>query len=297
MTVLERQKARWGYLFVTPAILLIISVAIYPLFKTIQLSFYDYSLLAPMDMAFTGLKNYQTLLSDSRFWGSLLNTLLFSAISVSLELMFGLVMALVMNTSIKGIGFIRAAALVPWAIPTVVSATMWLWLYNDQWGFINLLLSKLGVIGRFHAWLSDPSTALIAVIVSDVWKSTPFMALLILAGLQMISKDLYESASVDGANKIKQFFAITLPMLKSTILVAVLFRTLDSFRVFDLVYVMTMGGPGNSTEVVSMYAYKTLFKNLDFGYGSTIAVALLLVIALISFVYIRILSDREEAGS
>lgn len=297
MTMLEKQKARYGYLFIAPALLLIAVVAIYPLGKTLQLSLYDYSLLAPADTAFVGLKNYVKLAADARFWAALLNTALFTAASVALEGVLGLLLALVMNASIRGIGLLRAAALVPWAIPTVVSATMWLWLYNDQWGFVNILLNKLGVIDHFHAWLSDPSSALLSVIVADVWKTTPFMALLLLAGLQMIPKELYESAAVDGATKLRQFFLITLPMLKASILVAVLFRTLDSFRVFDLVYVMTMGGPGNATEVVSLYAYKTLFKNLDFGYGSAIAVALLLVIACISAVYIWLLSDREEGRS
>lgn len=294
MTYMEKQKAVWGYTFVAPAILLILLVAIYPLFQTVKLSFYEYSLLAPQDQQFIGLKNYQTLIHDTRFWNSLLNTVIFSIVSVFFELVLGLILALIMNLPLRMIGIVRAAALVPWAIPTVVSATMWLWLYNDQWGFVNILLSKLGLIDQYHAWLSEPVSALAAVIVSDVWKTTPFMALLILAGLQMIPKDMYESASVDGATRLRQFFSITLPMIKSTILVAVLFRTLDSFRVFDLVYVMTMGGPGNATEVTSLYAYKTLFKDLDFGYGSTLAVSILVVIAMISAVYIWTLSEKEE---
>lgn len=294
LTHLERKKAVWGYLFVAPAILLILLVAVYPLIQTVKLSFYEYSLLAPQDQKFIGLENYQTLIHDTRFWNSLLNTCLFTVASVFFELLLGLILALIMNLPLRLIGIVRAAALVPWAIPTVVSATMWLWLYNDQWGFVNILLEKIGLIEEYQAWLANPNSALGAVIFSDVWKTTPFMALLILAGLQMIPKDMYESASVDGASRLRQFFSITLPMLKSTILVAVLFRTLDSFRVFDLIYVMTMGGPGNATEVTSLYAYKTLFKNLDFGYGSTLAVSILVVISMISIVYIWTLSDKEE---
>ncbi|GCL74619.1 carbohydrate ABC transporter permease [Paenibacillus naphthalenovorans] len=294
MTYLEKRKAVWGYIFVAPAILLILLVAIYPLFQTVKLSFYEYSLLAPQDQQFIGMENYKKLIHDARFWNSLANTMIFTVVSVFFELVLGLLLALVMNLPLRMIGIVRAAALVPWAIPTVVSATMWLWLYNDQWGFVNILLGKLGLIDQYHAWLSEPASALAAVIVSDVWKTTPFMALLILAGLQMIPKDMYESASVDGATRLRQFFSITLPMIKSTILVAVLFRTLDSFRVFDLVYVMTMGGPGNATEVTSLYAYKTLFKDLDFGYGSTLAVSILVVIAAISAIYIWTLSEKEE---
>ncbi|MCS7463152.1 sugar ABC transporter permease [Paenibacillus doosanensis] len=293
LTHLERKKALWGCVFVAPAIILILLVAVYPLVQTVKLSFYEYSLLAVQDQKFIGLKNYDTLVHDTRFWNSLLNTCLFSLASVFCELVLGLILALIMNLPFRYIGVVRAAALVPWAIPSVVSATMWLWLYNDQWGFINIFLEKIGVISQFHAWLSNTDSALGAVIISDVWKTTPFMALLILAGLQMIPKDMYESASVDGASRFRQFMAVTLPMIKPTILVAVLFRTLDSFRVFDLIYVMTMGGPGNATEVTSLYAYKTLFKNLDFGYGSTIAVSILIVIALISSVYIWTLSEKE----
>ncbi|MFH5183631.1 carbohydrate ABC transporter permease [Paenibacillus sp. TAB 01] len=294
LTYLERKKALWGGVFVAPAIILILLVAVYPLVQTVKLSFYEYSLLAVQDQKFIGLKNYYTLVQDTRFWNSLLNTCLFSLASVFCELVLGLILALIMNLPFRYIGVVRAAALVPWAIPSVVSATMWLWLYNDQWGFINIFLEKIGVISQFHAWLSNTDSALGAVIISDVWKTTPFMALLILAGLQMIPKDMYESASVDGASRLRQFMAVTLPMIKPTILVAVLFRTLDSFRVFDLIYVMTMGGPGNATEVTSLYAYKTLFKNLDFGYGSTIAVSILIIIALISSVYIWTLSEKEE---
>ncbi|UQZ82994.1 Trehalose transport system permease protein SugA [Paenibacillus konkukensis] len=293
LTHLERKKALWGCVFVAPAIILILLVAVYPLVQTVKLSFYEYSLLAVQDQKFIGLKNYDTLVHDTRFWNSLLNTCLFSLASVFCELVLGLILALIMNLPFRYIGVVRAAALVPWAIPSVVSATMWLWLYNDQWGFINIFLEKIGVISQFHAWLSNTDSALGAVIISDVWKTTPFMALLILAGLQMIPKDMYESAFVDGASRFRQFMAVTLPMIKPTILVAVLFRTLDSFRVFDLIYVMTMGGPGNATEVTSLYAYKTLFKNLDFGYGSTIAVSILIVIALISSVYIWTLSEKE----
>jgi multiple sugar transport system permease protein len=296
MSSMERQKAMWGYLFVAPAILLILLVAIYPLFQTFKLSLYDYSLLAPQDKQFIGMDNYGQLVTDARFWNSLLNTIFFAFVSVFFEFLLGLILALIMNAPIRGVGIVRAAALVPWAIPTVVSGTMWLWLYNDQWGFVNILFHKLGIIDQHKAWLSEPGSAMLAVIVSDVWKTTPFMALLILAGLQMIPKDMYESAAVDGATRIRQFIVITLPMIKPTILVAVLFRTLDSFRVFDLIYVMTMGGPDDKTEVTSLYAYKTLFKNLDFGYGSAIAVSILVVISIISAVYIRTLSEREEGS-
>jgi|HigsolmetaAR203D_1030402.scaffolds.fasta_scaffold07565_2 ABC-type sugar transport systems, permease components len=290
---LERKKAVWGYVFIAPALILLAAVAVYPLMETMRISLHEFSLLSPADRKFIGFANYATMLRDERFWNSLLNTVLFSFSSVALEFVLGLLLALLMNLPFRWIGAVRAAALVPWAIPTVVSATMWLWMYNDQWGIINVLLDGLGIIDGYQAWLTNPATALPAVIVADVWKTTPFMALLILAGLQMIPKDLYESAAVDGATGLRRFFSITLPMLRSTILVAVLFRTLDSFRVFDLIYVTTMGGPGTATEVTSMYAYKVLFKNLDFGYGSALAMSIMLVVAAVSAIYISVLSERE----
>jgi len=290
---LERKKAVWGYVFIAPALILLAAVAVYPLMETMRISLHEFSLLSPADRKFIGFANYATMLRDERFWNSLLNTVLFSFSSVALEFVLGLLLALLMNLPFRWIGAVRAAALVPWAIPTVVSATMWLWMYNDQWGIINVLLDGLGIIDGYQAWLTNPATALPAVIVADVWKTTPFMALLILAGLQMIPKDLYESAAVDGATGLRRFFSITLPMLRSTILVAVLFRTLDSFRVFDLIYVTTMGGPGKATEVTSMYAYKVLFKNLDFGYGSALAMSIMLVVAAVSAIYISVLSERE----
>jgi multiple sugar transport system permease protein len=294
MSTLAKQKAKWGYIFVAPAVIVIFAVAIYPLLSTFYLSFTHKDLLDPTSDGFAGLSNYKKLFSDILFWESLKNTLIFVVFSVIFELIFGLGLALLMNSAIKGRGIIRAVALIPWAIPTVVSATMWLWLYNDQWGFINILLTKIGIIDHYVAWLSDPNLSLFAVIFSDVWKTTPFMALLILAGLQMVDQSIYESASVDGASKLRQFFSITLPMIKPTILVALLFRTLDSFRVFDLVYVMTSGGPGHSTEVLSLYAYKTLFKELNIGYGSALAVAIFILISIISVIYVKVLSSREE---
>lgn len=294
MEALGRSKAKWGYIFVAPAVLLILVVAIYPLISTFLLSLFHKNLLDPLDDSFVGFSNYRKLVADPLFWGASKNTIVFVVIGVLFEFLFGLGLALIMNSAIKGRGIIRAVALIPWAIPTVVSATMWLWLYNDQWGFINIALTKMGILSQHKAWLSDPTISLFAVIFADIWKTTPFMALLILAGLQMIPYDLYESAAVDGANRIRQFFSITLPMLRPTILVALLFRTLDSFRVFDLVYVMTMGGPGHSTEVISLYTYKTLFKDLDMGYGSTLSVSIFIIISIISFVYVRVLSKKEE---
>jgi multiple sugar transport system permease protein len=262
-----------GYILVAPALLCIIAIALYPVLNTFKLSLYYMKLQLPGLTHFVGLQNYITLSSDSRFWSATLNTVFFTVVSVALEL----------------VGLVRAAVLIPWAIPTVISALMWKFIYNDQFGVLNDILMKVGLINSYKAWLGSPSSAMSAAIFADVWKTAPFMALLLLAGLQNISQDLYEAAKVDGAGSIRQFFRITLPLLKPTILVALIFRTLDAFRVFDLIFVMTGGGPGNSTETLSIYAYKTLFRNLDFGIGSAIAVIIFIFVFIFAMFYIKLL--------
>lgn len=286
-------EAGLGYILVTPALLCILCIAIYPVFQTIRISLFDMKLQFIAQTKFVGLDNYINLLSDSRYLLALLTTVKFTLISVSIELCVGVSMALLMNKAAKGIGLVRAAVLVPWAIPTSVSAVMWSFLYNDQFGVINDILMRLGIIGSSRAWLGTSDTALGAIIFSDVWKTSPFMGLILLAGLQGISKELYEAGKVDGAGAIKQFFKITLPLLRPTILVALIFRTLDAFRVFDLVFVMTGGGPGNSTETLAVYTYKTLFRNLDFGQGSAIAILIFIFVFIFALFYIKLL-DKES---
>ncbi len=278
-----------GYILIIPALLCIAVVALYPVFQTFRLSLYDMKLQFISDTNFVGMANYINLFQDYRFLLAAWNTLRFTVISVSLELILGIIMALLMNKKFKGIGVVRAAVLVPWAIPTIVSALMWKFIFHDQFGVLNDILSRLGIIGSYQAWLGTPLAAMGAAICVDVWKTSPFMGLLILAGLQNIPDTIYEAAKVDGANNIKCFFRIILPMLKPTIMVALIFRTLDAFRVFDLLFVLTGGGPGNSTETFVVYAYKTLFRNLDFGLGSAMAVIIFLCLFTLAMLYIRFL--------
>lgn len=279
----------FGYLLVAPALLCIIVIALYPVLDTFRLSLYYMRLQLIGLTKFIGFQNYITLFSDSRFWAATLNTIIFTVVSVSLELLLGMTMALLMNKKFRGTGIVRAAVLVPWAIPTIVSALMWRFIYNDQFGVLNDIFARLGLIHSYRAWLGTPSLAMGAAIFADVWKTAPFMALLLLAGLQNISYDLYEAAKVDGAGSVKQFLSITLPLLKPTILVALIFRTLDAFRVFDLIFVLTGGGPGNSTETLSIYAYKTLFRNLDFGLGSAMSVIIFVFVFILAMLYIKLL--------
>ncbi|QXJ39947.1 Trehalose transport system permease protein SugA [Parageobacillus caldoxylosilyticus] len=301
MNKMKQREARLGWLMVAPALLAVAAVALYPIVHTFWLSLHTVKLTEPgLGRPFVGLQNYINLLTDNRTLNALWNTIIFTVSSVSLEFVFGLAIALLIHRNFFGRGIVRAAVLVPWAIPTVVSAMMWKFMYNDQYGVINDILKKLGIISEYKAWLGDASWALISLIVTDVWKTTPFMALLLLAGLQLIPEELYESAKVDGAGAWKRFWHITLPMLKPTILVALLFRTLDAFRVFDIVMVMTGGGPGNSTEVISTYAYKVLMRYLDFGNGSALAVIVFVCVFLICLFFITVLGvqlvDDEEGG-
>jgi multiple sugar transport system permease protein len=238
---------------------------------------------------YIGFTYYKQFFTEPRMWASLWNTMLFTVVSVALELVLGLGIAVLINQQFRGRGLVRAAVLIPWAIPTVVSALMWKFLYDGQNGIVAHLLASVSLIPNMGWLLTTKFGAMLSVILSDVWKTTPFMALLLFAGLQTIPQSLYEAAEVDGASRRQQFFNITLPLLKSSILVALLFRTLDAVRVFDLVYVLTGGGPANSTETISIYAYKTMFAQMNFGAGSTLSVIVFLCVALISIGYIKIL--------
>ncbi|WP_339232891.1 sugar ABC transporter permease [Geobacillus sp. FSL W8-0032] len=249
---------------------------------------------------FVGLKHYKDSFSDMRLWKALWNTTFFTVVSVAIELVLGLGIALLINKAFFGRGVVRATILIPWAIPTAVSALMWKFLYDGQNGIVAKYFETVGLVDRMGDLLTTEAGAMFAVIFADVWKTTPYMALLLLAGLQTIPSSLYEAASIDGATKWQQFTQITLPLLKSSILVALLFRTLDAFRVFDLIYVLTGGGPANSTETISILAYKVMFSQTNFGAGSALAVIVFLCVAIISMIYIRwlgkdLLSDGAGA--
>jgi multiple sugar transport system permease protein len=238
---------------------------------------------------FTGINNYKNLFTDLRFYKALGNTAFFTVVSVSLELVLGMLLALIMNKALKGIGIVRTVALIPWAIPTAVSAIMWRYLYDGSYGVVSMLLTKAGIISSQSDIFASSSHALGTIIFADVWKTVPYMALLLLAGLQTIDGGLFESASIDGAGAVKSFFKITLPLMKSSILVALLFRTLDAFRVYDLITVLTGGGPGNGTESLSIYAYKLMFGQSNYGYGSVVVMGMFLCVAAIAFVFVKVL--------
>ncbi|RKH24086.1 sugar ABC transporter permease [Corallococcus praedator] len=283
----QARERRQAYLLVMPAVLVLAVVALYPVLAAIWLSLHRFILVFG-ERRFTGLENYVYLFGDARFWSALGNTAYFTAVAVTVELLLAVPLALLLNRAFPGRGLLRASVLVPWAIPTVVSARLWAWMFNPDYGLINRLLG-----GADINWLGAPGYALHAAILVDVWKTTPFVALLVLAGLQGIPEDLYKAARVDGASTWRQFRAITVPLLKPALLLAVLFRSLDAFRVFDAIYVLTEGGPANTTETLSIYAYKTLMRSGDFGYGSALSVATFLCVVLLAVVWLKWLG-REE---
>jgi ABC-type sugar transport system permease subunit len=293
----ERQEARIAWRLVLPAFLTILLVALFPLLWTVWESLHLHDLRMPwLGKPFIGLDNYVEALKDPRFWSALGHTLFFAAASVGLELLLGLMLALALNRAFRGRGVVRAAVLVPWAIPTVVSALLWRFMFEGQHGIVNSALVRLGAVRQPIVWFIDPHAAWVPVILADVWKTTPFVALLLLAGLQNIDASLYEAARIDGASPWRQFRHVTLPLLQPAILVALIFRTLDAFRVFDLVYALTGGGPGTSTEPIALYTFNALLQNLQFGYGSALSVIVFLLTFSLALVYIRVLG-AELTGS
>ncbi|HKB59882.1 MAG TPA: sugar ABC transporter permease [Gallionellaceae bacterium] len=289
---LTRQRVRAAWLFLAPVLIVLAAVAGWPLLKTIGYGFTDASLIDPGSAHFVGLDNFTYLLLDAHWWAAVRNTVVFALVSVSLETMLGIIIALALDARFPGRGGLRAAILIPWAIPTVVSAQMWSWMFNDVFGVINHILLGLGLIAHPIAWLGSPDTALLSIILVDVWKTTPFMALLLLAGLQMLPQECYEAARVDGVHPVKVFFRVTLPLLRPALTVAVIFRLLDALRMFDLVYVMS----GNSRDTMSMsvYARQQLIDFGSLGYGSAAATMIFAIIALFTVVYLTVARVGRE---
>ena len=280
-----------------PAIVTILLIAVIPLAQTIGDSLFQINLkFENAPRPFVGLDNYGKVLSDESWFNALSVTGLVVVASVAVELVLGMLIALLINRSFRGRGIVRAAVLVPWALTTVVSAKMWAWIYDGQYGVFNDLLMRLGLIDQPIIFLVRPELTIWAMIAAEIWKTTPFMALLLLAGLQLIPTELYEASALDGASRWQAFWRVTLPMLKPTILVALLFRTIDAVRMFDLPRVLTNGGPGKSTETVVLYTYNTFFTSLNFGYGSTLAVMIFLIVVLVSFIYIRVLGAPTQGA-
>ena len=291
---LQRRQTVLAWIFLLPALAVVGFVAFYPLGKTVYYSFTDQQFLSGLQPTkWIGLQNYKDLIHDADFRHSIWVTVKFTLITVSIEFVLGMIIALVVSSNFKGRGMMRGVMLVPWAIPTVVAAQMWKWMYDDVFGVINDAgVHRLHLLHHSVAWISQPSTALGAVCAVDIWKTTPFVALLLLAGLQVIPNELYEAARVDGASALQQFWRITLPLLRPAILVALIFRTLDALRVFDIFNVFF--GSRTDTQTMAIYDQNTIVSIGDVGYGSAISVAIFLIIGL--FVVVYAVAMRVDEG-
>ena len=275
-----RHRRLWALVFLAPTLLVLAIVAGWPLARTIWFGFTDAGLADPAAATWVGLENYRTLVADPTWWRSVLNTLWFTSVSVAAEVVLGTAIALVLHARFIARGLVRAAILIPWAIPTVVSAKMWGWMLHDQFGAINTALLTVGLITEPIAWTAEPALAMWAVIAVDVWKTTPFVTLLVLAALQMLPSECYEAARVDGVNPVVVFFRITLPLIRPALLVAIVFRTLDALRVFDLIYVLTSNS--EHTMSMSVFARQQMIDFQDMGLGSAASTLLVLVVALVT---------------
>ena len=284
---------REAALLLMPAAALLTAVVVLPALRVVELSVTRTELAEGVVLRFAGALPYLRLWDDSRFWEAIRNTAVFTSASVALETALGISFALALDQRFRGRRFVRAGMLLPWALPTAVMALAWAWIFNDAFGVANDILVRLGVLERPVAWLGVPATAMAALVLADVWKTTPFVALIVLAGLQGIPAEVHEAARVDGLGAWARFRHVTLPLLVPTLLVAVLFRGVQAYAAFDLVYVMTGGGPGGATETVSLYAFQNYFRYLDFGYGSAVAVEGVLLAGATAALALRLLGRQD----
>ncbi len=294
LTPLERSERRLGFALLLPAFLLLGVVVLYPIANLVYSSFFFNHLAQPwLGQPFVGLDNYTRALADPRFWEGVINTVIYIVITVPGAVVVGLGLALLANLPFKRKWPVRLGLLLPWALPLVFAGLIFRWFFEYQQGIVNYALSLLGIAPI--TWLTHPTWALVGICLAIIWKSSSFVALVLLAGLQTIPRSLYEAADVDGATKWQQFWEITLPMLKPAIVVALIFRTITAIQTFDIPYAMTNGGPGTSTETLAMYIHKTTIDFLDFGYGSALAVLMFIVSALATAGYLRHTRRDKEA--
>jgi ABC-type sugar transport system permease subunit len=292
----ERSEQRLALLMCAPALLAICAVALAPLGYTFWESLHLHDLRMPWrGRPFIGLANYTEALADRRFWQALAHTAGFAAVSVSLELVLGLALALLLHGSFLGRALARTIALLPWAMPAVVAALVWRFLFEPG-GAADALVLSTGVAPTAPAWLGDAGLAWVPIVLADVWKTTPFVALLLLAGLQAVDPALYEAARIDGASALAAFRHVTLPALQPALLVAIIFRTVDALRVFDLIFVLTAGGPGTATEPLAMYSFTALLRNLRFGYGAALSTIVFLITLVLAWAYVRLAGRALTEG-
>jgi multiple sugar transport system permease protein len=290
ITERTRSERRLGWLLCAPAVIAMLLVTAYPIGYAVVLSLQDLDLRFPEEGGFVGLDNYSAVLTSELWWQDLFNTLFVTVISVAIELALGMIIALIMYRAIFGRGLVRTAVLIPYGIVTVVAAFSWFYAFNPDTGFVN----NLPLIADDKAWFGERFSSFAVIIMAEVWKTTPFMALLLLAGLTTIDDGLYEAAKVDGANAVQRFFRITLPLMKPAILVALLFRTLDAFRIFDTIFIMTRGA--QDTESVSILGFNQLISRLNLGLGSAVSVLIFICVLIIAIIFVRGFGVRMAEG-
>jgi ABC-type sugar transport system permease subunit len=291
---LAQQDALIGFALILPSFLIILGISLQPIISTLFLSLFEVPRGINLQNTFVGLGNYISLLKEPVFWDSVGRTLYFTVVSVGLELILGLAIAQLIHAHPPGWQFLRTSLIIPWAVPTIVNGTMWRWIYNADYGALNGLLLQLGLIDKYIPWLTKPAMAMNLVIVADIWHSVPFIALILQAALATLPPDLEEAAAVDGATALQYFWFIRLPLLRPAILVALIIRTVEAFRAFDIVYVITNGGPANSTVTVSFLTYLEMFSFGHAGRGSALSFLISIFTLTLAFIYIRMLYRPEE---
>ncbi|UCC86954.1 MAG: sugar ABC transporter permease [Anaerolineales bacterium] len=297
------QRRRWGFTrerrlawaLIIPAFIVVFALIFLPIVRALWMSLHIMDLKRPaLGQPFVGLGNYINIFKDPYFWDSVGRTLYFMVLSIAVEMVLGVSVALLLNRRFWGRGLLRALILIPWALPITIDAIMWKWIYNANYGALNSLLWQLGLIENYRPWLSDPGTAMNMVILADVWKVTPLVILLALAALQTIPETLYEAALVDGAGRWYSFWHITLPLIMPTMVIVLVIRSMDAFKVFDIIYIMTSGGPADSTKVISYFTYLEAFSYLRFGRAAALTYLITFFVGIMAFVYIRLLNREIE---
>ncbi|MGG4034236.1 sugar ABC transporter permease [Paenibacillus cisolokensis] len=281
-------------MLITPSVIFLLLFTLYPIARVFWMSLHQISVTQPwLGTPFVGLDNYKEVFQDTRFWHSTWFTLAFALITVVFEIVIGLFLAIIANKTFPFRGLVRAAILFPWVLPTVTNALTWRWMFNSDYGLFNGMLMEFGWIDKPINWLGDSNLAFVAVCTVAIWKTSSFMAIIILGGLQSIPNDIYEAANIDGANRLQSFFLLTLPLLRNVIMVALVLRTMHALQAFDLMFGLTQGGPGNTTESLPMYIHNIAFIDMEWGYGSALGVILFILIFAISAIYVKFLYDPD----
>lgn len=284
----------FAMLLIVPAAILVFGIVLFPLLQTFWYTFQNMDITSSSYGEMVGIENYKKLLGDQGFWETAGRTAYFTGFSLFLQLSLGILIALLLNEDLRGKTFLRSIFIIPWAVPTIVNGAMWKWIYHPEYGALNAFLNQIGLIEEYRSWLSDPTVAIHMVMFADSWKMIPLVTIFMLASLQMANKSVYEAAMIDGAGVLKRFYHLTLPYLKPTILVVLVMRTMDLFKVFDIIYATTRGGPANGTLTLTYEAYLTSFVEVNYSKGATISYLIAFMVAILTFVYVKTLKKGED---